>query len=118
MFEKNSEITMSGDGGQVTVRICGEIDHHSAPVIRERIDACIDEKRPKSIALDLSGVSFMDSSGLGLVLGRYKKASRCGCTMTILDPSRGVDKIFSMAGLERIIKIERKRDNERKNEKV
>lgn len=116
MFEKNSEISMSSDGGQVTVRICGEIDHHSAPVLRQRIDACIDENRPDSLALDMSGVSFMDSSGLGLVLGRYKKASQCGCKVTILDPSKGVDKIFTMAGLERIIKIERKSDNERKNE--
>lgn len=116
MFERNSEISMSSSGDCVTVRICGEIDHHSAPVLRQRIDSCIDEKRPHSLALDLSGVSFMDSSGLGLVLGRYKKASRCGCTVTILDPPKGVDKIFSMAGLERIIKIERKSKNERKNE--
>ena len=52
--------------------ISGELDHHTAKSIRAVIDAGIESKKPQKVFLDFSGVAFMDSSGIGLVMGRYK----------------------------------------------
>ena len=60
------------------VRLDGEIDHHSAAEIRENLDNMIAETRPKSLVLELSDIDFMDSSGLGLVLGRYRRLQEIG----------------------------------------
>ena len=82
------------DGEKLTVYVGGEIDHHSAKGIRAQIDRHILEKKPKQVMLELSAVTFMDSSGLGLIMGRYALCCDIGC------------KIF-MAGLEKIVPIER-----------
>ena len=56
----------------VTVYLTGEIDHHSAGEIREEIDRSLESNRPKQLVMDFKNVGFMDSSGIGLVMGRYK----------------------------------------------
>ena len=94
-------------GGLLAVRILGEIDHHSALSLRQGIDALISEARPERLILDLSRVDFMDSSGLGLILGRYAEVSRIGGDMVVLNPNKNVMKILKLAGAERMIKIER-----------
>ena len=58
------------DSGRLKCSVSGEIDHHSAKRIREEVDRRIKEYTPTEVVMDLSGVTFMDSSGLGLVLGR------------------------------------------------
>jgi len=92
--------------GMLGVRILGEIDHHSALSLREGIDGQITEHRPEKLAIDLSKVEFMDSSGLGLILGRYATVKKFGGEMVVLNPSKGVMKILKLAGAERIIRIE------------
>lgn len=92
--------------GVLTAKITCDIDHHRAKHIRQRIDACIFDYRPSSVWLDLSAVDFMDSSGLGLILGRYNTACEVGSDFIIFSPSRSVQKILELAGIERIIKIE------------
>ncbi len=87
--------------------IFGEIDHHNAKYARERIDKLIDEEQPTAFCLDLSGVGFCDSSGLGLVMGRMRKCLSVGCTITILNPSPAAMKILEIAGMDKILKIER-----------
>ena len=59
----------------LTIALSGEIDHHSAMTIREKADGEIEEKKPEKVVIDLAGTSFMDSAGLGLILGRFRK---CG----------------------------------------
>ena len=59
----------------ITAYLTGDIDHHSARNIREDIDAFIQMKKPYLLRLDFSGVSFMDSSGIGLIMGRYRLMS-------------------------------------------
>ena len=93
-------------GGLLVVRIMGEIDHHSAVEMRSGIDAEIFERRPGKLILDLSEVDFMDSSGLGLVLGRYATVQKTGGELVVLNPSERVMKILRLAGAERMIKIE------------
>ena len=93
-------------GGLLVVRIKGEIDHHSAVEMRGGIDEEILENRPQKLILDLSAVDFMDSSGLGLILGRYSAIKGIGGELLVLNPNAGVMKILKLAGAERMIRIE------------
>lgn len=105
---------MIRNGGQVTyevrndvlvVRVGGEIDHHSAVSVRTGIDEKLSAERPLKVYLELSGVDFMDSSGLGLIMGRYALVKRYGGTLAVLDPSPAVLKIMKLAGMERMVSI-------------
>ena len=101
------EIRFDPRGEEVYAFICGEVDHHNAREAREQLDRIIDSERPMKFALDLSGVTFCDSSGLGLVMGRMRKCLSVGSTMVIQNPSNAAYKILEIAGMEKIIKIER-----------
>ncbi len=92
--------------GHLIVYISGDIDHHSAKKMREETDILLVQLAPQKLTLDLNGVAFMDSSGLGLVLGRYKKANAAGIEFSVTNCDRRVMRIFEMAGMERIITIE------------
>ena len=95
------------EGEALVVSIAGEIDHHGAVGVRSDIDELIFEKRPKKLILDLSAVSFMDSSGLGLIMGRYSLMKDLGGKLVLKDPTLAVMRILSLAGMERLIKIEK-----------
>ena len=73
--------------------------------IRQGIDATLFEKRPKTLILDLSAVGFMDSSGLGLIMGRYSVMKELGGEMTVWNPSPETRAILTLAGMERLVKI-------------
>ncbi len=87
------------------VKIRGDIDHHSAKGIRDKIDNAIFTKKPAMIVLDLSVVEFMDSSGLGLIMGRYTNSLEIGANFLIYKPCAKVKKILELAGIERIMEI-------------
>ncbi len=106
MDNSNVKITLTGD--TLHAHICGEIDHHSAKGIREALDAAMVSQAPDSIVMDLSGVSFMDSSGLGLVLGRYTKAADAHIGFSLTGVDERTRRIFDMAGLDRIINYKEK----------
>ena len=84
----------------------GDIDHHRARQIRSRIDTKVYIQRPDELILDLSRVAFMDSSGPGLILGRYAKAVELGITFKVANPTPQIKRILDLAGTERLIKIE------------
>ena len=92
--------------GILTLTLSGEIDHHSAVRIRTEMDAKIYETRPAKTILDLSGIEFMDSSGLGLIMGRYALMQKLGGELTLRHPNERLVKIFELAGLGRMVKIE------------
>ena len=98
-------------GSILSVRIRGEIDHHTASSIRKGIDATLFEKRPQKLIFDLSAVSFMDSSGLGLIMGRYSVMKELGGEMTVWNPSPETRSILHLAGMERLVRIEYPRDS-------
>ena len=89
----------------------GEIDHHSAVIARADIDAEIDRVRPKTLLLDLSDISFCDSSGLGLVMGRLRKMNTRGGTAVVVNPSDRVEKVLRLAGMDRLMTI--RKDDEK-----
>ena len=100
--------------GVLTVRLGGEIDHHSAVNVRVALDEEICRLRPKKTVLDLGKIEFMDSSGLGLIMGRYSLMQKLGGTLTVKSPNERIVKIFELAGLGRIIHMEEEREEESK----
>jgi len=103
------EIISNVKDGNLYIKLSGDIDHHSAKSVRDAVDDLMRKNNPAELELDLSAVEFMDSSGLGLVLGRYKKQTDMGGKMKILNPTRRIMQILQLAGVEKIIKIERMR---------
>ena len=89
---------------KMIIYLSGEIDHHTARDIREGVDKLIITQRPKTFILDLSGVDFMDSSGLGLVLGRYRKIKETGGEMFLANADERTMRILKLAGVDKIIK--------------
>ena len=93
-------------GEILKIKLRGEIDHHSAVALRGAVDDMIRQKRPQKLVIDMSAVELMDSSGLGLIMGRYALMNEIGGATVVLDPSPRVEKIMSLAGLERIVRVE------------
>jgi len=98
-------LSLSCRNDVLTVTLKNEIDHHSAVSVRNEIDDSLYKEMPRALVFDLSEVNFMDSSGLGLVLGRYAKAKELGTEVVIKNPSKRTEKIFRMAGTDKFIKI-------------
>ncbi len=93
------------DGELLSCRLNGEIDHHTTLPIRLDIDDKIESCRPKSVILDFADVTFMDSSGIGLVMGRYKLLSELGGVLEVTGLSNNSYKVMRLAGLDRIATI-------------
>lgn len=89
--------------------IKGEIDHHTAPAIREAIDdGILMFEAAEVIVLDFSGVTFMDSSGVGLVMGRYRIIASKNKHLKIENLSERDYKIMKMSGIEKLAEISKK----------
>ncbi len=88
--------------GVVHARLSGEIDHHIAPSIRGAIDAKCESCRPARLILDFRKVGFMDSSGIGLVMGRYRMISLLGGRLEVVNIPPNLRKIFVLSGLEKL----------------
>lgn len=82
-----------------------EIDHHIAEKLRRDADYEIQRRSPKRIVLDFNSVSFMDSAGIGMVIGRYKTATMIGAKMEMINVKENIKKIFEMTGVLKIIPI-------------
>ena len=90
------------DKSKLTVFLCGEIDHHGARSIRAEIDNQILKSMPKLVVMDFSKVTFMDSSGIGLVLARSRFCTDCGATLYVENVDRQMSKILALAGIRTI----------------
>ncbi len=100
-FKTNHEIEQK----ELRFFIQGEIDHHSAKQLREEIDELIFDNRPDILYMDFSNVEFMDSSGLGLIMGRFKLMQVYGGKTILLNPAHRILKIIELSGMNRIIEI-------------
>lgn len=87
----------------LVAKISGEIDHHTANALKEDLDREIALRNIKNLILDFDKVSFMDSSGIGVVVGRHKKISALGGRLLIIRTSPQIDKIFELSGLKKIL---------------
>ena len=95
--------------GHLTVALTGEIDHHCAKAYIEAITAKIEAYTPKCCVLDFQEVTFMDSSGIGLVMGRYKLMKDLSGRVIIENAPRQIKKVMKMAGIEKLISKEAER---------
>ncbi len=87
----------------LVVKLSGEIDQSCASEIRSDIDREIQLKNVKNLIFDFGGVTFMDSSGIGVILGRYKQIKARGGKTMIVRPQPQVDKILELSGLKKIM---------------
>lgn len=91
------------------VRLQGELDHHTADRVKTQIEQAIESTQCRHIILCLKGLSFMDSSGLGVILGRYNQIKARGGRMIVCNVNPAIYRLFEMSGLFKILSIE---DNE------
>lgn len=89
----------------IVFKITDEIDDHSVQMIRRRVDYEIERYMPKKIVFDFDSVTFMDSAGIGLIIGRYKLAKMLGATFELSNLRSSVRKIFEMSGILRLIPV-------------
>lgn len=109
--KQGKTISKEGDGGAIyeidgrclVIRLSEELDHHNAIRIREKADKLIDRNNIKHIVFDFSGAGFMDSAGIGVIMGRYKKVIFIGGKIAVANVSLTVDRIFRLSGLYKII---------------
>ncbi len=93
------------DKSTLKITLTGEIDHHTAKSVRAEIDEQIYLHAGKTVLIDLKGVAFMDSSGLGLILGRYTHVKDAGGTLKVLNPTGSAKRVLTLAGAEKLIPI-------------
>lgn len=86
------------------VALDGELDHHHAVKVREELDKLLDDSSIKNLIFDLTGLKFMDSSGIGVFLGRYKIISKRGGLVSIANVSHHLNKVIEVSGLYNILK--------------
>lgn len=98
-------LKFDNDKEKLVVYMMGELDHHSAEEVRSKIDDRLDRLGITKLILDFTNVTFMDSSGIGVVIGRYKKVCLRKGDICITNVSGAVKRVFELSGLFKIIKL-------------
>lgn len=86
----------------VTAHLAGEIDHHEARHIREQVDLAVERIKARELRLDFSGVTFMDSAGVGLLMGRFKLMQSLGGRLVVTNVPTRLERMMKLAGLDRL----------------
>ena len=86
----------------LTVALSGDIDHHRVKGLVQDLEREIDEVLPRQLIVDCAGITFMDSSGIGLVMGRYRLMQLAGGRLSVTGASERIQKIMRLAGLDRL----------------
>ncbi|MGN1223065.1 MAG: anti-sigma factor antagonist [Christensenellales bacterium] len=81
----------------------GELDEHSSNYTRETLDKILDDEKFHQVVVDLAELEFMDSTGIGVMIGRYKKLQNKNIPIYLVNPNKHIDKIFEMTGLYKIM---------------
>lgn len=95
-------IRIEAAADETTVWLSGELDHHAARQLRQQVDLAVERNRPQRLRLDFSDVSFMDSSGIGLIMGRYRLMQLESGSLSITGASERLRKVMRMAGLDKL----------------
>ncbi|MBM4762183.1 anti-sigma F factor antagonist [Bacillus sp. B15-48] len=88
------------------IRLSGELDHHAAEELRKQATKALESPTVRHIVLNLENLSFMDSSGLGVILGRYKQIKQLNGEMIVCAISPPIKRLFDMSGLFKIVRLE------------
>ncbi|NLO99720.1 MAG: anti-sigma factor antagonist [Clostridiaceae bacterium] len=100
------DVRFKRDGTTLIVSIDGEIDHHTSRILKDRIDSKFIMEPVKNMIIDLARVTFMDSAGIGLIMGRMKRVSSVGGKMSIRHPKPEIIKILKMSNVDKLISKE------------
>ncbi len=92
------------DGDRLIVRLAGELDHCCAASVRRDLDRLISDAGVRTLILDFTALQFMDSSGIGVILGRYRQMRDRGGAVGVIHMNRHIARIFHMSGMDRIIR--------------
>ena len=92
--------------GVLVAWLAGELDHHAAADVRETLDKALNRKPARRVVLDMSRLTFMDSSGIGVVLGLYKKLKETVGSMAVRGLSDKMDRILKLAGIYSVVERE------------
>ena len=99
------EIILSEHDGMLIARICCDVDHHSAKLMREKIDRRLYEMKPRILVLDFSGVTFMDSSGIAVVINAVRTMARLEGKLMLSGLTAQPMKVFRASGIDKIVEI-------------
>lgn len=92
-------------GGTLVVRLRGELDHHAVESLRDEIETALEQTHYRGLVLSFQGIDFMDSSGLGLILGRYRTLSSRGSKMVLCEVNANLRKIFELSGIYKVLPV-------------
>ena len=95
-------VKCTGEDRVLTAQVSGEVDHHAAASIREAVDEMAESTRPKELILDFEKVPFMDSSGIGLIMGRYRTMTALGGSLSVEHASPRLRRMMLLGGLSRL----------------
>ena len=98
-------LTCTGGDREICMALSGEVDHHHARGLMTEIEREIDRELPKHVTLDLGGVTFMDSSGIAVVLRCYKRTAELGGAVTVNDVPPQAVMVLRAAGLARLMRV-------------
>lgn len=98
------EIETRYDNNRLIIKLCGELDECTANETRQKVDKCVRNNSLMDVVFDFSEVTFMDSTGIGVLLGRYKIIKKNGNNVLICGANRQIDKILTMSGIYSIMK--------------
>jgi len=104
-------IDLEVKGNVLCVRLQGELDHHTAGELKKQITEKLEQHQIRHILLNLAELHFMDSSGLGVILGRYNQVKMNEGEMVVCAISKTVEKMFDLSGLFKIIRLEVSEEN-------
>ena len=93
---------LTREGAHLTAALIGELDHHAAADLRQKIDTATLSCRPRLLTIDLSRLSFMDSSGIGLIMGRYRLMNTLGGDLRLAGTSPRMERMIRLAGLDKL----------------
>lgn len=99
-------VTSAGINRELRLSVTGEVDHHAAAEIMTEVERQVEEHLPRKLALDFGGVTFMDSSGIAVVLRCYRRLGELGGELTVRNTPDQAMKVLRAAGLERMIRFE------------
>ncbi len=107
----NTRVRISLQNKALIAELCGEIDHHTAQGMREEIDLALCREKPQKLILNFDEVEFMDSAGIGLIMGRYKLMQTLGGELTVSGLSPKMEQIVVLSGIGKLANIEKEAQN-------
>ncbi len=100
------DVRFCKEGNALVVMMEGELDHHTASRARERIDSKFLMEPVKNMIMDLSKVTFMDSAGIGLIMGRLSRVNSVGGRMRLRKPKPEIEKLLKMSRIESVVDMD------------